>query len=329
MATTTASDRSRKDNATDDNDAKPITGYAPPPVAALLSMITFSGLALYFFPTSTVVQPDIFVHRVFPAVISVEVLLYVRGAFALICFWGFASAWLTPPATCNTPYRVQSKIPRLPFVLKGWGKQYPFTSWSWNLLGVSFAVSAYVGYQVHHHQDGDDGDAVQPWLARLALILWEVAAPMTLLVGAVVKYALWPAQIKQTGRGDNFLTPRALLQHNANVIMAVTEVALLGGLPVHFEDISISVLYGCSYVFFTWTIMMTWHGRGPAFLYFFMDTTLGNEHTMALYVLLSVLMAFYGLFAGIETALSILSSSLLGHVGFAIVLCSSVCRFRD
>ena len=158
--------------------------------------------------------------------------------------------------TVSPPYRPQSKVARLPFVLKGWSKQYPFTSWSWNLLGVSFALSTYVGYTLH--QTG----TIDPWLARLTLIVWEVSAPVTLLVGAVVKYALWPAQIKETGHGATFLLPRALLQHNANVIMAVTDVALMGGIPTRIADIPISVIYGCSYVLFSWAIQNVWHGQG-------------------------------------------------------------------
>ena len=245
----------------------------------------------------------------------------------------YISIFETHRVICKPPYRPQSKVPRLPITLKGWSKQFPFTSWSWNLLGISFALSTYVGYRVHQSDNNHESDnntvIIEPWLAHLALILWEVTAPMTLLIGAVVKYVLWPAQIKQIGHGDTFLKFRALLQHNANVIMAVTEVALMGGLPVRLADISISVLYGCSYVLFSWAIMNVWHGQGPAFLYFFMDTTLGTEYTMALYALLLVLMAFYGLFCGVETLLSMLGGSLAGHAGFAIAICALVCKFRD
>jgi hypothetical protein len=227
------------------------------------------------------------------------------------------------------PYRPHSKVPRLHITLKGWGKQYPFTSWSWNVLGIHFGLSTYIGYQVYYNNNENDSGAVPSWLVQATLILWEVAAPMTLLIGAVVKYALWPAQIKQTGSGDVLLTFRALLQHNANVIMAVTDAALLGGLPVQMADIPISVLYGCAYVVFTYAIMMTWHGQGPAFLYFFMDTTLGNEHTMALFVLVLVLMIFHGLFCAVENVLSMMGHTLVGHAGFTIAICALVCRFRD
>ena len=229
--------------------------------------------------------------------------------------------------TCKTPYRPASKLPRVSFPIYGWRKQFPFTSWAWNVLGINFVLSAYVAYQVHHQYPYQH--QVPSWLVRLALITWEIAAPMTLLIGVVVKYALWPAQIKESGSGENFLTPRALLQHNANVIMALSEAALLGGLPIQFSHIAISVLFGSCYVLFTWAIQMTWHGHGPAFIYFFMDTTLGTEHTIALHALLSVLMIFHGLFCAIGSLLEMFGNNILGHATFAFAICVLVCRFRD
>jgi hypothetical protein len=198
---------------------------------------------------------------------------------------------------------------------------------SWNLLGVQFGFSSYITYRQLSQQQQQPLD---PFLLCIALTLWEVTAPMTLLIGAIVKYALWPAQVKSSGTGGPFLRPRALLQHNANVVMAVCEVALLGGLPLRFQHISVSVLYGCAYILFTWLIQMRWRdGDGPSFIYFFMDTTLGWEHTIALYALLVTLMVFHGLFCGVESILDITGNNLVAHVGLATALCFLVCRFRD
>ena len=168
-----------------------------------------------------------------------------------------------------------------------------------------------------------------PWITSLGLLLWEVAAPVTFLIGAVVKYALWPATVKSQGHGGSFLTARALLQHNANVIMAMTEAALLGGLPVQFSHISTSMLYGCAYILFTWAVQMSWHGQGPAFIYFFMDTTLGEEHTIAIWALVGVLFLFHGLFCGVESILHQMGNTIVGHAAFGMLLCVLVCRFRD
>jgi hypothetical protein len=208
------------------------------------------------------------------------------------------------------------------------------------VLGVGFGVSSYITYrqmmilsldsEQQHQQMMTAVRGVDPTLVKLGLILWEVSAPMTLLIGAVVKYALWPAVVKQHGNGGTFLTPRALLLHNGNVLMAVCEVSLLGGLPVRFSHLSISVLYGCAYIVFTWLIQLQWrNGDGPAFIYFFMDTTLGWEHTISLYALLTTLMIFHGLFCAIESLLEFTGHNVLAHVGVALALCVLVCKFRD
>ncbi|CAB9503902.1 expressed unknown protein [Seminavis robusta] len=304
-------------------DDKPLTSFAPPPLSAALTVAGMVGSSLYFFPKIEHPDATIFTNVVFPEILSVKELIAIRLFFAFVCFVGFATAWLTPPVVVTTPYRPKSRAPRITFELAGWKKHFPFTSWSWNLLGISFALNAYIAYQVDQQQDVPD------WMVRMGLMLWEVAAPMTLLIGAVVKYALWPAQIKKSGRGEGFMTPRALLQHNANVIMAMAEVALLGGIPSHFSHAGLSVLYGCSYVLFAWSIQTTLHGQGPAFQYFFMDTTIGTEHTIALYVLLSVLMLFYGLFCTVDTLLHMVGNNFTAHATFALTICSLVCRFRD
>ena len=126
----------------------------------------------------------------------------------------------------------------------------------------------------------------------------------------------------------------ALLQHNANVIMALSEVALLGGLPVHMSQLSLPVLFGVTYVFFTWSIRNYWNpSSGSAFLYFFLDTTLGIKTTLVLYILLVVLMLFYSLFSGIDWLLEQMDGNedraLFGHCVVVLGVCLMVCRVRN
>ena len=243
--------------------------------------------------------------------------------------------------TIHVPYRPNSKCPRIPITLGGWGKQMPFTSWSWNVLGISFGLSACITYLVNSNTGTNE---IYKWLVPLARIIWEIAAPMTLLIGAVVKYALWPAQLNKC-REQNptakhhyhvMKSWRALLQHNANVIMAMVEISLLGGIPVRMNHLSIPILYGSSYVIFSWIIQLMWHRQGPAFIYFFMDTTIGKAHTLSLWVLLTILMIFYGLFVGIERMLDVIGASndgisfeVLVHGSLALGISRFVCRFRD
>ena len=76
-------------------DSKPLAGFAIPPMSAVISIAIFVGVAIYYLPTGKDVRPEIFVNRVFPEYLSVEAMLLVRGFFALVCFGGFASGWLT------------------------------------------------------------------------------------------------------------------------------------------------------------------------------------------------------------------------------------------
>ncbi len=229
-------------------------------------------------------------------------------------------------------YLPESKQLRKPIHLKGIRHLSPFTCWSWNVLGISFALSAYTGWAV---QSSDQGStAVSPWLLRCTLILWEIAAPCTLLVATIVRYVIWPAILKKTGHGGAMVTTPALLQHNANVFMAMSEVALLGGLPVHMSHISLPVLFGVTYVFFTWAIRNYWNpSSGSAFLYFFLDTTLGIKTTLVLFILLLVQMTFYTLFSGIDWLVEHIDGheerALFGHCVVVLVVCFMVCRVRN
>jgi hypothetical protein len=203
----------------------------------------------------------------------------------------------------------------------------PFTSWSWNVLGVSFALNAWIAYQAGVLQRQD---YVPPSLLRMALLLYSVATPSTLLVSFVVTYAIWPNLLRQKISTKNIKSPRTLIWHNANVMMALTESFLLGGIPVRIRYIAVAPMLGILYVLFTWYRMNSWKPtEGPQFIYFFFDTTLGIKTTLALLVLLLVMMMFYTIFAMAHSLLPILGGSLVFHISFVTVVCAIVCRFRD
>lgn len=300
---------------------------APPPIEAVGLMVMVGCLALLAFPSMQTIdelaKPEIFTKRLFPGYVSLGSLIYIRLMFALLCLAVTTDSVLGKGTTYDPPYLPASKLRRNPFQLKGIKLLFPFTCWCWNLLGTSFAFSAYTAWRL------GNGETVSPLILRISLMLWETAAPFTLLVAAVTKYALWPMRLKE-GPDHVFKTAKALLQHNVNVVMAVCEVGLLGGLPVKMGHISLSVLFGVAYVFFTWSIMYQWTpGKGPVFIYFFMDTTLGRTTTIALIALLGVLMFFYGIFSGAEWLLETYGPGLGGHIGFVVVMCLLVCRVRD
>jgi hypothetical protein len=194
---------------------------------------------------------------------------------------------------------------------------------SWNLLGVWFTLSAYIAW---------NDQAPPTWALRLAVVSWEISAPCTILVAAVVRYVLWPAALTNDPPVYALGSLRNILMHNGNVFMAVTECFLLSGMPVRWSDCSLAPLWGCAYVVFTWSISLSWASQehGPQFLYFFFDTTVpGFAPSLALMVLLLVLLAVYALFCSVEQLTHILGGGLVARIGLGGLLCFGVMRFKD
>jgi len=214
-------------------------------------------------------------------------------------------------------------------------EKMPFTSVSWNILGSAFTLSAYialrVSYSASYKEQQEKLPEMNPWVLRAALLLWEMAAPFTLLVATVVRYAIWPAALRISPDTSNLKHPRNVMMHNMNVLFALSESALLGGLPVLLKHASVGPIVGCLYVAFSWCMTGYWNEKkhGPQFIYFFFDTTLGVRATLALVALLAVLMLFYGTFVVAERILQIVDGGLPAHVLFVAFVCSQTMRFRD
>ena len=323
--------------------------HGRPPWHAVALVALLMTMAVMHLPSTTdlddrVAADDLFTHRLFPDYMSVTMLLAVRTASAIYIF-GLSLHSLHvahQPGQATTvvvPYLPQSKLQRgHALVLRGFYCQAPFTVWAWNLLGLSFAVNAYLTYATMQQQQQQPQDAPPMWLLRAGIVLFETAAPLTLLVSAVVKYALWPRALQGGAgkKGDDDPTRvlksfRALSYHNVNVALAMAEVSLWGGIPVRLGDLSLSVLFGCCYILFAWTMRNWWNpAAGPQFLYFFMDTSLGYATTMALAALCAVLVTFYGLFCSLQTTLEYLGgSSALAHILSWFMVCALVVRVRD
>jgi len=229
--------------------------------------------------------------------------------------------------------------------LQGIKTMFPFTSWSWNMLGLSYSLNALIALSVATGQDVWIAQLQNNWLLRLALIVWEVAAPCVILVSTVIRFAIWEMLLKAGGDTSNLKSFRNVMMHNANAFFVVLEVSLLGGLPVRFNEASLAPLFGVCYVIFTWNMANRWTERkhGPQFIYFFFDTTMGKVTTIALVCLLCALLIFYALFATARIVLDSLSgvfkqandgddysvTELACHASFALLLTSAVCRFRD
>jgi hypothetical protein len=78
-------------------ETKPLTTFAPPPLSAAVSIVAFAAVAIYYFPEFDHPDPTIFTNRVFPNVLSVTTLIALRAVFACIGFLGFSMAWMWPP----------------------------------------------------------------------------------------------------------------------------------------------------------------------------------------------------------------------------------------
>ena len=211
--------------------------------------------------------------------------------------------------------------------MRGYRTQLPFTSWAWNLLGLSFLLNGMLALMVVN----DKNELPSPWLLRVALLVFETAAPTTLLVACVVRYAIWPRVLQASGDTAQLYSFQALVMHNLNVMFALTEVGLLGGLPVVFSHWTVAPLFGIVYILFTWFMMTRWIPSGEAqCVYFFFDTTLGVQFmAIALLSLLCILLVFYGLFGAFDQVLTHLNGGPIVHAVAIILVSSMVCRFRD
>lgn len=231
-----------------------------------------------------------------------------------ICSWLQASHYLP-----NSRLQSDVKIP-----MKGFRTQLAFTSWSWNLLGLSFALSSTVAFMVLYDVD------VPSWLLRVALLSFETAAPCALLVSTVVRYAIWP-QLKRSGVDTAPIkTTQMLLWHNANVVMVLAETGLLGGLPVKLTHFSVAPCFGVLYILFSWYMIDKWTPtEGPQFIYFFLDTTLGYMTSVIVMLLVLVFVSFYAMFGLLDYMSSHFQGGPVVHALAVLATSSVVCRFRD
>lgn len=268
-------------------------------------------------------------------------LAIIRGIIALSIWATTLHVLCGPGWTQITNWKPGSKLkPNTRITLKGIKTMFPFTSFSWNLLGISYTLNALIAYCVATGNDEWIVNMRNNALLRAALMIWETAAPCAILVSTVIRYAIWEMVLKGTGDTSNLKAFRNIMMHNMNSVFVLAEVALFGGLPVRFSEVSLSPLFGATYVVFTWSMQHQWAEKehGPQFIYYFFDTTMGKATTISLIALLCVLLLFYVLFATARVGLDELSLwfgeeqrhiQLAGHFVFTSLLSSAVCRFRD
>lgn len=308
--------------------SKDYVTHAPPPLSAVASIILFIWIAIARFPSLESIDQfatvELFTRRVFPHLVSMDTLIFIRFVFFAFILYitievtFFADGWDLKPS-----YLPTSKLRKNVIKMRGIRTQFPYTSVTWNLLGLSFGLSAYIAFMARNGHDVDQ------WILRVALLTWETVAPSTLLVSSIVRYVLWPTALKY-GTTARCKSRRSLIWHNANSAMMLIEVAFLGGLPVQSGHEILGVLLASGYTIFSWLYMYQWvPGEGASFIYFFFDTTLGASTTIGLYALAAVFLVVYILFSVATQLLEHFGRNLLTHLLFATLVFRAVCRFQD
>lgn len=310
---------------------KPLHSGVPPWHSILIVSALFT-LSIATLPSSeavdAIVTIDTFTTRLLPDLISLRTLATIRSLIAL-SIWSvtFHMSLISKGWELNPHYIKKSKLKNTPFKLSGLKTLCPFTSLSWILLGSSFSINAIIAFQVALGKE----HLIQPWVLRCALILWELCAPFAILVSSVVRYGIWPIVLK-SGKPHALGNFRNQMQHNANSIYALTEMALLGGLPIKLSHISLPCLVGCTYILFTWANCRCYGNQpedGPQYLYWFMDPTLGRTTSIALVTLVGVLCLSFGIFVGIKSLVTMIDGTFLTHVLCVVLVASVLIRTRD
>lgn len=329
----------KQDSSAHPSAKPPISGT--PPHHSVLFLVLVSAFSFWKMPTwdeiDRLATVETFTTPLLPSYNSPWGICAMRSFFAIFSLGVLASRIGGPGIEIKPAPSSKSKLKPWKMTLKGWKSVSTFTWWSFLLLGLSFSASASISWLDLHDCP------IPQWLLRFALLSFEISAPGAFLVSAVVKYALWPTSLKVHGPEGTkvFKSFMGLVTHNGNVIMILIELCCLSGIPVCLEHLAVSPIMGNLYVLFTWFMMHRWvpHEPGPKFVYFFLDTTLGKDSTIALIALLGVLFFFYLLFAMLckfvlngssaEEGGLIGSDAILPRFVLLFGLAKLVCRFQD
>ena len=296
-----------------------------------------------FFPSTQsldeLASVGTFQKRLFPHLISLRTLAFTRLALATCCWYVLLRMiFIETGWTLYTNYRPQSKLKNTWITLTGIATMCPFTSWSYYLLALNFTFSGFIALSSGDDDDDDNFGTIslmnqicsQTWFLRCAIVFWEISGPFTLLVSSVVRYAIWPIVLRggKPHTLDNF---RNQMMHNFNSVFALVELCLLGGLPLSFAHISLSCTIGVIYILFSWSAATTMHGNtrdGPQYIYFFLDTSLGKNTTIALAALLSAMTTSFGIFVALDTTVNKVGGNILVNILIVTFISSLVIRTR-
>lgn len=313
-----------------------------PPLEAVLiaSSILLYGiwsLPVIFNDLESVATVEVISTPLFQDAMSKYTLARIRLSISAMFLMVTLYRWNKKGHNITVQYLKDSKLKKLPINLDGVRSQIMFTQWSFNALTMSFFLNGIITLNAAYQEGGHafhhpilDIFLDKMWL-RIAILLFCIAGPTSMLVSTVTKYALWPQSMKGPRGSVNLRKPVALVQHNANIIASLLEVGVLGRIPVRFEEFMVAPTFGTIYVFFMWALKdRLVETQEPQFVYFFFDTTLGKKWTISVLLgLLALLMVFYLAFTILDDCLIWLGCGIVTNMVIVVVLATVFCRFRD
>lgn len=279
-----------------------MTQTAHPPILAVAFLALVLSICSTYIPAifaslDSVATIEVLTTPRFEDLLSKAALGYIRLIIALFIFSISTYRIVVPQNKMITPYLENSKLKRLPICLDGIRSQMMFTAWTWNLLGLAFALNGIVTLLAayNHNENGIPVPANLKNLMRCALLAFEISAPTSMMVSSFTRYILWPRALKNNNT-VGFSNIRSLVQHNFNVIVSLIEVGILGRIPMRLDYTPLAVLFGSFYVLHTWNMTHRWlQSKDPQFVYFFFDTTLDKKTVVFVLVALLCTMILFHL----------------------------------
>ena len=317
----------------DQDEIQPLSSAPLPPLHSMQIFLFFSLLCLYLLPNAIKIDAELahvetFTRRVFPHLMSVKRLARLRlGCAAIIWTTTLLTVLGDKGTQVDTFYLKGSRLLPTVIYLKGVWTLLPVTALWWVFLGISFSLSGYISWRASCNSQ------IHPYTLRAGVFFWNIAAPLSMMVSAIVRYVIW-TQVLING-GDTYIglkDLRSLVQHNFNIVAAMTEMVLLGGLPVRWSEAPFVLMTGQFYYVFSVLLSPWWDKtRGPQFIYFFFDTTLpGFIPSVVMLGLLAVLLLFLAVFAESPRLLELcVPRRVAPRMLFVLAVCSTVMRFRD
>jgi len=311
------------------------TAHPPIQAVAFLALVLSVCLACMpniFSSLDSVATIEVLATPRFDDILSKTALGYIRLSIALVIYSVTIHRITTKQNPMTTPYLESSKLRKTPLLNTGLRSQMMFTAWCWNLLGLTFALNGTITLLSVYNDYSNE--IILPQyiqnMMRCALITFEISVPASMLVSSITRYILWP-KAKKINNTIGFTNIRSLLQHNGNIIVSLTEVAILGRIPVRIDYIPLSVLFGSVYVLHTWNMTHRWlPSKEPQFVYFFFDTTLDKKIIIfVLAALLCIMMVFHCMFTSVTVLFDYFDGSLPCNALVVVSVASCFCRFRD